>query len=278
VTEPAEAVISHREAFAAFVRKKTVNMIVLKDWSREACAMALREQRMRIDTQFESLVAGSQFAKNLEFHYVVGDETYEEAYFFHRLAGDRIDVAQELRALLTTYLHKIGDGGEGKQPWQHGQGGIAALGSAMRALVLLEPDALDVFRAYLAKRDGEHEGYCRETILPDYLRAHGWRNRETLRFGIYFAYNMFWGGLTGGRVNSNGLMTAAAQMVSAGEFVAMLLAEAAAFNLDPQWNDQDEEFYLASFYAGLDKADPFQAQVGEALTRRRPDLLNRPNA
>ena len=278
VTEPAERIISHREAFKAFVRKNTVNVVVLKDWSLEACAMALREQRMRIDSQFESLVAGSQFAKSLEFRYVVGDQNYEEAEFFQLLVDQWADVAQELRALLTTYLKKIGAGGEGGQPWKHGGSGTPALGHAMRALVLLDPDALDVFRVFLAKRDGEHEGYCRDTILPDYVRTHGWRNRKALRFGIYFTFNMLWGGGGCGPINGGGLMTAASCMVSPKEFVDLVTTEASALRLDPLWNDQDEGYYLSCFYTGLDKADPFQAAVGEALARRRPDLASKRNA
>lgn len=272
VSTPAPPIRSHREAFRAFVRSRTAKPIVLKDWSWDACAMALREQRVRIEAQFDSLLTGSEHAKNLEFRYLVGDQRFEEAEFFQRLVDKRIDVASELRALLTTYLHKVGPGGEGRQPWKHGESGTPALAHAMRALVLLDPDSLNVFRAYLAKRDGEHEGYCRDTIVPDYVKAHGWRDRTALRFGIYFTLNLFWGGLMGGSVNRNGLMIAAAELVGAGEFADMVLAEAAAFNLEPQWNDQDENFYVACFFAGLDKNEPFETKVREALMQLRPGL------
>jgi hypothetical protein len=272
VTTPSAPVRSYRGAFKAFVRAKTASAVVLKDWKRDACAMALREQRARIETQYEILLAGSEYARTLEFRYVVGEESYEEAVFFQRLVDEWIDVVPELRALLTTYLHKLGSGGEGRQPWKHGESGTSALAHAMRALVLLDPDSLDIFRTFLAKRDGEHEGYCRETIMPDYVSAHGWRDRAALRFGIYFTLNLFWGGLMGGSVNSDGLMSAAAGMVEASEFADMVLAEAAAFNLNPQWNDQDEEHYIACFFAGLDKKEPFEAEVREALTRLRPGL------
>jgi hypothetical protein len=259
----------HRDAFRSFVADHTVNTARMRDWSVQACDEALWELAKRIEADMPSMIWG----ETLRFRFAVAGEITNETEFFQRLLDQQINAVAGLRTLLLTYLDKIGVGGEGRQLWQNGEKGIAALGPALRALVLLDPDALDVFRIYLSKRDGEHEGYCRGTIMPDFVKTHGWRDRKALQFGIYFILNSFWGGFS---LNPNeyGLLTAASCMVSAKDFVGMLLGEVFAFNPTPQWSHQNEEGYLASFGAGLDEGDGYQAAVAHELALQRPSLLS----
>ena len=77
------------------------------------------------------------------------------------------------------YLNNI-DGGEGDMPWHYGGQSLLAL----RALVLLDADAHDVYRLYLKKGDLEHD-HGPYRALCRVLDRHGVRNEADVRFGIY---------------------------------------------------------------------------------------------
>lgn len=268
-SEPYTEPVSHKAAFAAYVRARVAIRIVLAEWSRAECAKALREQKARIESNFEKLLAGATSGgRSLKFEYLIGAETCSEPDVFQRIVDDRLDIVRELREVLTTYLDKLGQGGEGTQPWY--TSAVPALGYAMRALVLLDPSSTDILRRFMTKRDGEHETFCWGTIVPDLIGRHGWRDRATLRFGVFVALNIRWGGLRVGDPNCYGLFTAAAQQVSVPEFSNMIIEEIEQFEMVQQWNDQNEVWQLEEFCAGLNVQEPFQSQLLEALKAYLP--------
>jgi hypothetical protein len=159
-----------RDAFSAFVRQSTFVRIVVDDWTAAACARGLNEQEKRIANDYEKIIVGRTFiAEFLNFDYVVAGQTYSEEAFFQRILDRDVDVVAPLRKLLVTYLGKIE---AGHHPWQSGVG--PALCSGMRALILLDPESLDLLRLFLTKRDMEHENYCYRRIVTEFGERYGW--------------------------------------------------------------------------------------------------------
>ena len=75
------------------------------------------------------------------------------------------------------YLNNI-DGGEGDMPWHYGGQSLLAL----RALVLLDADAHDVYRLYLKKGDLEHDHGPYE-LYAEYQTAMGSATRQMYASG-----------------------------------------------------------------------------------------------
>ncbi len=257
---PETPVHRYEKAFAAFVRRQTRKRFTVPDWTRESCAAALQKQTKLLRNGFGDMVPAS--TERLNFTYRVGRSTMDEASFFAGLVERNVPVVHELRALLNTYLEVLGDGGEGVQPWEDPDNGIGALGSALHALAILDPDALDVVRVYLEKRDGEHEGYCWDAVLPAYFNRHGWQNAETVRFGIYAVLNRFWGGAH--PYDLEGLREAMEKLTTPPDVAVTVRREADAFGRKPEW-DYDAATYRAAFCALLDPAVNFEAAVLDGL-------------
>jgi hypothetical protein len=251
----------HAESFGAFARRRTRKLIPVPDWTREDCASALAKQTKSIRKGFDHMVLASN--QTLNFAYRVGRKTLDEASFFAELAERSIPIVPELRALLSAYIGQLGEGGEGVQPWEDPDEGIAAFGSALRALALLDPDCLDVLRAYLETRDGEHEGYCLDVVVPAFLERHGWRDAEAVRFGIYATLNRFWGGRKPPEA-FQGLRSAMARLVTVEDATETVLREAEHFGRKPDWG-YDASAYRAAFCTLLSPADPFEAAVLDGL-------------
>ena len=92
-----------------------------------------------------------------------------------------------------------------------------------RSLLLLDPTAQDVFETYIAKRDGEHEGYSWRHIVPAFAKRHGWRTESDLRFGTRCFINTMDGGLSGLSLDYAGLVTAAEALLPAKDFARLLM-------------------------------------------------------
>jgi hypothetical protein len=268
-SEPWAEPKTHKAAFSAYVHARTVTRIVLAEWNQAECAKALREQKIRVEGGLEKLLVGQlPSARYLKFEYLIAEQTCSEPEFYQHIVDHRFDVALELRELLKRYLEKLGQGGEGKQPWY--SNAVPAMGYTMRALALLDANSTDILRAFMAKRDGEHEIYCWGTIVPDLIERHGWRDREMLRFGVFVVLNIRWGGSGGGDANCYGLLAAAENQVSPSEFADMVIAEIKKFEMEQQWNDQDEFWQLQEFCSDLDVNQPFQADLRAKLESYLP--------
>ncbi|MGI9421959.1 MAG: hypothetical protein ACR2PA_02120 [Hyphomicrobiaceae bacterium] len=266
-TEPYVEPVSHRAAFVKFIAAQTVTRIVLSTWSRDECAKALGEQTARIRLHFDKLIVGRR-SGHMRFEYLVCTETVTEPDFFQRIVDNELDLSLELRKLLTTYLDKIGEGGEGRQPWYSNE--IPALGPAMRALVLMDAGSLDILRTYMSKRDGEHEIYCWQEIFPDLIAQHGWCDDTMFSFGIFATLNVNWGGHSGFDRNRYGLLTAASKRYPASKFARMILTEIAKFEARQQWNDQDDSWLLEELCQSLNPEESYQKQLLAELAPHLP--------
>ena len=255
----------HAKAFAAFVRERRRDRFALPDWSRDGIAAALDAQRAAVAAGLPDLVDEED---RLTFAYKVAGRPVKEAAFFRRIAKDALPVVPELRALLLAYTDALGTGGEGVQPWQDPDEAVGGLGPALRTLALLDPDCLDVLRAYLETRDGEHEDYCLDTVVPAFFECHGWRDAAAVRFGIYATLNRYWGGRQPPE-GFDGMWEAMALLLTPGEAAEAVLREAEYFGQKPDWGD-DAAAYRAAFRSLLDTANPYEAAVRDALTDASP--------
>ena len=119
----------------------------------------------------------------------------------------------------------------------------------MLALLRLDPRAHDVFRDYLARRDGEHETYSTDVIMKLYIQETGWRDRAMTSFGIYLALIRHWDGrmaVAGGLLDEYGLLRPAEGMLDADEFASLIVQEVDQFVANPGLDQgTKEDLYLA---------------------------------
>ena len=248
---------SYTKAFAAYVREQCRDRFTLPDWSRDSIAAALEAQRATITASLPALVDPEE--NKLTFAYKVAGKPVKETAFFRRIVKGALPVVPELRALLLAYAEALGANGEGVQPWQDPDEGVGGLGPALLALALLDPDSLDVLRAYLETRDGEHEGFCLDIVVPAFFKCHGWRDAEAVRFGIYATLNRFWGGRRPPE-GFAGMRDAMARLLTPEQAAEALLQEAEHFGRKPDWG-HDAAAYREAFRSLLDTANPFEAAV-----------------
>ena len=260
----------HKEAFINYLKTRTATRIILSDFNQTSCAKAIHEQTIRLKRDYKNMLIGTRIFYSLKFFYNISGVERDEIEFFQLIIDTKIDIVSELRELLFTYINQVKGNGNWVQPWQTTE--IPGLGSAMRALLILDSESIDLFRQYLEIRDGEHESYCSNEILPDYVQTHGWRNKDALRFGIYASLNAFWGNVSDGNPNKCSLLEAAAELVTAEEFTDMLISEATTFSLDPLWNNQDQDWYILNFLSYLDTADQYNKKIIDTLIERKPYL------
>ncbi len=54
----------------------------------------------------------------------------------------------------------------------------------MRALLVLDRGSADIFRTYIAKRDGEHEPYAPLTLYPEFVARYGMTTDDDIRLAV----------------------------------------------------------------------------------------------
>ncbi len=208
-------------------------VVAVATFSRDVVASVLTELAQQVRARFGELVWTETFNLIFEMSFVVAGTVVTEVDFFGQIRAARLPVAPELRNLLTAYLaalpSALKEDTVHEQVW--GPPDIGAFGPALHALMVLDADTLDVFRDYLALRDGEHEKYSTDVIMPSFIAAHGWRTDETLRFGIYFALVREHDGTraSAGFLNEFGLLEAAEEMLSPAMFATMIDEELDGF-------------------------------------------------
>ncbi|MCJ2063864.1 hypothetical protein MKK63_14245 [Methylobacterium sp. J-088] len=260
-------------AVQRFLSKTSRRPVVpVASFSQADIAAALEQLAQEIRTRLVALMQGEY----LKLSFVVAGRKMTETAFFARVSRERIPVASALRALLTTYLEVQPAAVEAKRLFRQIWGPKAdqgALAAAMEALLRLDPESHDVFRDYLAKRDGEHETYSTDVMVKAYLAETGWRDAAMLGFGIYVALIQYRDGLIwlgGGFLANHGLLDAAETLLSADAFADLMLQELDRFVAIP---DIDCRFSRDELYgqllSGLE-GTPFGARVIDALAARRP--------
>jgi hypothetical protein len=239
---PPEAAV--KRFLAPFERRLVV---VVHEFSEVAIDDALRRLTRDVSDLLPDLLQKDVF----ELSFKVGKRTMTETAFFARLTQKRIPVASALRELLTTYLIVQPSVVEAKRIFRQiwGPENQGALGPAMLALLRLDPGAHDVFRDYLARRDGEHETYSTDVIMKIYIQDTGWRDRAMIGFGIYFALIRHWDGqlaVAGGLLDEYGLLHSAEGMLDADEFASLIVQEVDQFVANPGLDQgTKEDLYLA---------------------------------
>lgn len=214
---------------------RSLPVVTVADFSAAAIAESLGWLTGQIRTDLAALLRSDALA--LTFR--VGRKALTEPAFFARIARERIAVAPVLRELLTTYLEVqpalVAANNLYRQIWgpEDDQG---ALAPAMQALLHLDPAAHDVFRDYLAQRDGEHEHYSTTVMMQTYIAATGWRDRAMIGFGVYFALIRYRDGvisLGGGFLEEHGVLDAAEGLLDPADFAVLIREELDGFAARP---------------------------------------------
>jgi hypothetical protein len=135
---------------------------------------ALNALTARIEVDFDALV----FCNRLVPRFVLDGVVLSDQDFFNRFVECRWTRAEPaLRRLLISYLKRF-PGGQGQEPWWKNE-------HALRALVLLDVDAEDVYRRHLRKHDISLYGTPYTTLYREYLKVRGWRHEADLRFSAF---------------------------------------------------------------------------------------------
>jgi hypothetical protein len=251
------------------------NRVELPDLSAESVTAALDDMAGRIERQgLRSMMR----VEELDFTFEVGGRTVREREFFDTLVERRMtQVVPALRRLLTVY-HAGFEGGEGSQPRneylrEQPTGGLA---HAMRALLLLDRGSTDIFRTYIAKRDGEHEQYATETLYPEFVARNGMTTDDDIRLAVAVALNITWGGRHGGVWHDHDLIGIAKSRFGADRLAAIVTDEVKALDLEPQWDFQDSQggYYLGTLLDEVPANDPFGQELRQALARLWPSFAD----
>lgn len=210
------------------------HVVPVEAFAKPAIDEALQALARDIGERLADLLQGDR----LEIVFKVAGKAMTEAAFFKRLVKARIDATASLRALLAAYLAAHPAAVEAKDLYRQiwGADGEGALAPAMAALLALDPGAHDLFRDYLARRDGEHEVHSTNVIMPDYVAAAGWRDRAMIGFGIYVALIRERDGLvalSGGLLDEHGLLQAAEAMLAPDDLAGLIVDEIDRFVVTP---------------------------------------------
>jgi hypothetical protein len=243
------------------VDRFVTNRVALPDLSAESVTAGLDDMAGRIERQgLRSMIRAGE----LDFTFEVGGGTVREREFFDTLVERRMtQVVPALRRLLAVY-HAGFEGGEGSQPTneylreQH-TGGLA---HAMRALLLLDRGSTDIFRTYIAKRDGEHEQYATETLYPEFVVRNGMTTEDDIRLAVAVALNIVWGNHQP-VWHDHDLIGIAKSRFGADRFAAIVTDEVKALDLEPQWDFQDSQggYYLGTLLDEVPANDPFGQEL-----------------
>lgn len=260
-----------------FVDRFITHRVELPDLSAASVVAALDDMATRIERHgLQSMLR----AEELDFTFEVGASTLREREFFGALVDcGMTEAVPALRRLLTAY-HAGFDGGEGSQP-RNGylsEQPTGALAHAMRALLFLDRGSIDIFRTYIAKRDGEHEQFATETLFPEFVAREGLETEDDVRLAVAVALNIIWGGRGPEEAvwRDHGLIEIARNRLGADRFAAVVTDEVKALDLEPQWDFQDSQgaYYLRTLLDAVPPGEPFGDDLRRALARRWPSFAD----
>ncbi len=234
-----------------------------------------------ISTRFADGVSQFVAFNMLRLIFALENRKISEEELCGHLVDDRmLGVVAPLRRLLLTYLENI-KGGWRDQPWYFGDEGEAALCHLLRALMLLDgPHSYDIMRAYMLKRDGEHECFSGDVLYPEMLKLYRLSNEVDIRFGIFFVLNRIWGGRGPAEFlwNTNGLLDIAPSIVSAERFADIILNELEAFRLAPTFGRSGSPHYLGTLIRALEPHNSYTEALLSRLRDRAPELVKEAEA
>jgi len=209
------------------------HVVAVEEFAETPIANALEALADDVHERLSELIQGDVF----ELSFKVGKRTISESTFFERLIKEPLPVVPSLRLLLGKYLEVQPAAIEAKKIGQiWGPENQGAFAPAMQALLLLDHSAHDIFRDYLANRNGEHEVHSTDVIMKRYIENVGWHNTAMISFGVYFALIRYRDGrvaMRGGLLDEYGLVRAATKMIEPHEFAALISQEVNQFLVKP---------------------------------------------
>jgi hypothetical protein len=208
VRSPAQA------AFDDFVHDEVAHLIDVPSDSEAGAISALQT----LIGMFEKGVDALVYDWRIHLKFRLDGETFEEKDFFNGLVRQSwTGTAPYLRKLVMTCLEQI-EAGQDFMPWPSEP--------AFRALVLLDPDARDVWRLYLQKGDSGHFEYPATDLFDEYVQSRGWHGADDISFGVYMLFERLnWSVDAEHVLDQCGLMAAAQRLMPSHQFADVLVAE-----------------------------------------------------
>jgi hypothetical protein len=222
---PAVNVLRDLTEFEAVVEREAMLTLTAADGGRDAAIAVVNDLADRMERNIEALYA----CGSINIRYIIAGQPLDNGAFFARFVDENwIEAAPALRRLMLAYLNGI-EGGEGGMPWHYECAGSP---HAMRALMLLDLDAQDVYRLYLSKGDLEHDHWPYH-FYKEYLSHRGWRHEADFRFSIHLTMS----GCLDEIVDSLGPIRAGQDHVSAERLAEIIKEEAAYFHGAQRFSD-----------------------------------------
>lgn len=207
--------------FRAVLAAEAMVTLTLADGGIGAALAVLEELAARMEHDLDALI----LCNTITLRFVLDGQEIPADTFFDRFVQTRsAEAVPLLRRILLAYLNGI-EGGEGGMPWNLTGQSFQAL----RALLLLDANSLDIYRLYIDKGDLEHDDLP-FGFFAAYVRRHGVRGEADIRFGIHMTLL----GCQTDWVDPAPLLAGAARLLTAERFAAMVTETVAAHG-DAAW-------------------------------------------
>ncbi len=148
---------------------------------------------------------------------------------------------------------------------------IPAMALAMRHLILEDPKSLDMFRLFLALRDGPNDAVATDLIGMEYFERNEFRLERDVAFGIYFAMvrnrdgrgpmNVLW--------NEHGTLGGAYEFLRPDEFAALALKEIRTDHPGLEVSDEMKDLLIDSLIETLTEDPSWGMKASEKLAELR---------
>ncbi|WFE88567.1 hypothetical protein K1718_20715 [Roseibium porphyridii] len=257
------------------------HIVELMEWSELGAKQALTNLKQELRSRFSDMLGGGQYNHTFELAFRYQEKLYSEADFFDRVTRENWNLLSETRALLETWLDKFEERDLNSECYTSVCGGVdpesgyptGGLAQALKHLVLKEQASLDVFRKYLARRDGEHEVFSSDILVRSYLEKYGFTSREAFKFGIFWVAIRYRDGR--GPVenlwNELGLLDVASKSLLPSTFADLVFEEFNSFNVKWSWNDQSIGEVLEALEKILPGNGNWAKQLSDQISARSFD-------
>ena len=239
------------------------SVVDVEGWTQHAVNAALADLASRLRSGLKNVMFGYVLA----LFFKLDGTLLDEWTFFEAMHEKGLVDVPVLRDLLTTWFDLLGG-----RMWDFICGdearGAGPMSGALACLALNDDTCHDFLRRYCLSRDGEHEGYSRDTVLLGFISRRTVNDIDTLRLAVFFVFlcrldGLFWMG-DGKAVypwGALGVFQAAAKLMEPEDFVKLVMDEVA------QWDQlaTATDAVIGGLVASLDLSEPWEARVHSAL-------------
>lgn len=226
-----------------------MNIIEINDFSFDAFKTAIDQISNLIETDFPNLLSDGFNGEKSEliFNFKINEIILDEISFFKIIELNEIDVSEEIEKLIISFYKRDDIDNCLVRPWRNI--GMPPLGPALKALLILDIEKVNIFRLFIQRHDSEYEKYCEHILIPDLIAKHSWEKESLIRTAAYYCadhmgntgVSSFWA-IGGFWLPSNNMIEGAKKFYSADNLAKIISEEYIHFHKTPvpEWYDYME--------------------------------------